>query len=311
MKAKTLIAIPVYNSVDFIEKTIESAFNQSVPVNVLVCDNCSTDGTLELLNELKTNKYKDLIIIKYPLNYGRKQNWKICLEFFAKSNYELIKFLFAGDIIYTNCIETVEHYYDLHPDLGALAFPYFFVDNNNRYLSAHKKYYNCILTPREITKINLTKGGILGAIISNVYTKYGVKDFKFDTAFISKLTFDIRVLETTSLFYINKPLADFNLSNRGTFDKANSAKYFLDFSAIEFNELERIKAKDYSLEFNYEQIEQKIIINTLARMLQFIKIESLLHLILISFKTLIIASLKSIKNTPLGVFLKKIKYASR
>ena len=309
MKVKTLIAIPVYNSALFIEKTIESAFNQSVPVDVLVCDNCSTDQTLELLNELKAKKYNELIIIKNPINYGRKENWNICLDFFAKSNYELIKFLFAGDVIYSNCIETVEYFYDLHPDIGALAFPYFFVENNNKYLSAHKKHFNRVLTPKEVTEINLTKGGILGAIISNVYTKYGVKDHKFDTTFGSKLSFDIRVLETTNLFYINTPLADFNLNNRGTFNRANSAKYYLEFSSIEFSELERIIASDSFPEFNYKKIEQKIIINTTVRMLQFIKIESLLPLLFRSFKPLLLAFLNPIKKTKVGTFLRKIKYA--
>lgn len=44
------VVIPTYNRAQFIEKTLESVFEQTYPhYEVIVVDNCSTDNTCELL----------------------------------------------------------------------------------------------------------------------------------------------------------------------------------------------------------------------------------------------------------------------
>ena len=48
------VVMPVYNGERYIGKAIESALGQEVPVEVLVIDDCSADGT-----ELAVMKYMD------------------------------------------------------------------------------------------------------------------------------------------------------------------------------------------------------------------------------------------------------------
>ena len=54
MCKKIEVVMPTYNGVLFVEEQIKSIFNQTIrPSRLLVRDDCSTDGTLELLFCLK------------------------------------------------------------------------------------------------------------------------------------------------------------------------------------------------------------------------------------------------------------------
>ena len=56
-------------------------------------------------------------------NLGRVGNWNRCLDLFAKSNFEYIKFVFSGDVIKPNCVEVLSKYIKKYPDVGSIAFP--------------------------------------------------------------------------------------------------------------------------------------------------------------------------------------------
>lgn len=61
---KISIVLPVYNSVNFIEETLISIFNQEYPnLELIVLDSCSTDGTTEVLKKY-SSKIDQLIIEK-------------------------------------------------------------------------------------------------------------------------------------------------------------------------------------------------------------------------------------------------------
>jgi glycosyltransferase involved in cell wall biosynthesis len=62
---KLLVIVPAYNSQRFIDKTIESLRNQSIPITIVVVDDCSTDDTYKIIS-----KYKDIIILRNSSNMG-------------------------------------------------------------------------------------------------------------------------------------------------------------------------------------------------------------------------------------------------
>lgn len=96
------ILIPVYNRVSIVGATIESAINQTYSnIEIIIVDNCSTDGTWELLQEYV---YKDdrIRIFKNGENIGPVRNWKRCIE---EAKGEYAKLLFSDDLISNNFIE--------------------------------------------------------------------------------------------------------------------------------------------------------------------------------------------------------------
>ncbi len=49
---KVTLVIPCYNAAATIVKAVESALAQTVPVKIIVIDDCSTDNSFELLAAL-------------------------------------------------------------------------------------------------------------------------------------------------------------------------------------------------------------------------------------------------------------------
>jgi glycosyltransferase involved in cell wall biosynthesis len=96
------ILIPVYNRVNLLAETINSAINQTYQnIEIIICDNCSTDGTWELLQ--KYSKIDNRIqIYRNSENIGPVKNWMKCIEY-AKGKYS--KLLFSDDLIKNTFIE--------------------------------------------------------------------------------------------------------------------------------------------------------------------------------------------------------------
>lgn len=295
--SKTLIMIPVYNAEEFMRRTIDSCLNQTLATEVWVVDNCSTDGTQNIVREYeKENNLVKLIV--NDKNYGRVGNWNKCLDLFMESDYEYIKYVFSGDEILPLCIEECEKAFRIDDEIGAIAFPYEFVkEDGSSSISRHSNYSNKLFTSKEITYINLAEGMLLGAIICNIYAKKAIGNFRFDENSISKAKFDIEVLEYSKAYYLDKVLAKFNLDAHRTFNKADSSFGYMEFSFIEIKEYDRISKTDkFKLSENNE-IEQKIIKNCINRQLRFMTISSSIEIL---YKVFAFALKKTIKRIIYG-----------
>ncbi len=96
------ICIPSYNRADLIEETIKSALNQTYRnIEVVVNDNCSTDGTWKLLQELATADSR-IRIFQNDSNLGAVRNWQKVMSH-ASGEYSLI--LWSDDLIKDTFIE--------------------------------------------------------------------------------------------------------------------------------------------------------------------------------------------------------------
>ncbi len=70
MSVDVSVIIPLYNARDFLKFTIDSVLNQTLKnLEVIVVDDCSTDGSLELCRELYGNNER-VRIIQQPKNGG-------------------------------------------------------------------------------------------------------------------------------------------------------------------------------------------------------------------------------------------------
>lgn len=96
------ILIPVFNRFNLIGKTIESALNQSFEeFEIIIVDNCSTDGTWELINDY-AKKDKRIRVFQNQKNIGPVRNWKRCIE---EARGEYSKILFSDDLMSPNYVE--------------------------------------------------------------------------------------------------------------------------------------------------------------------------------------------------------------
>lgn len=96
------IVIPVYNRAALVQRAISSALAQTYrSIEVIVCDNCSTDGTFAVIQEYMR---RDSRVAGYrnSENLGPVKNWIRGIEL---SHGEYIRLLFSDDWIEPQAVE--------------------------------------------------------------------------------------------------------------------------------------------------------------------------------------------------------------
>lgn len=97
------VAIPTFNSSNYIEKALESILCQSYQnIEIYLIDNCSTDDTLKIASQLK-QRYIDttFYIIQNETNIGAEANFNKCLEI---GNGKYIAIYHSDDIYHHNIV---------------------------------------------------------------------------------------------------------------------------------------------------------------------------------------------------------------
>lgn len=110
------IIIPSYNSKSFIAETLASAFNQTHRnFEVIVVDDVSTDGSWELLHELKEKNYRELKILCHENRVNSGESLTRALGF-ANSRGKYIAFLDSDDVFHPNKIKQQVLALESNPD---------------------------------------------------------------------------------------------------------------------------------------------------------------------------------------------------
>jgi glycosyltransferase involved in cell wall biosynthesis len=91
------VCVPVFDAAPYIKQCIKSVLAQEFKDWILlVADNCSTDGTWEILQKFQHPQIK---LFRHPRNLGPVANWNFVLE---KAETEFVCFLGSDDYFYPN-----------------------------------------------------------------------------------------------------------------------------------------------------------------------------------------------------------------
>ena len=105
MKYDVTIGIPVYKSVDFIRRTLESALSQAYSsIEFLIVDDAGCDGSMEVIEGIKREhpRGNDIHIITHPQNMGVSASRNHMID---ESQGQYLYFLDSDDMIAENTIE--------------------------------------------------------------------------------------------------------------------------------------------------------------------------------------------------------------
>ena len=112
---KISVSIPTYNQGQYVEKAILSVYNQTLsPDEIIVSNDCSTDNTMEVLEQLKS-KVPVLKVINQPVNLGINKNVEACLK---AASGEFILRLDSDDFLEPEYIKTVLSLLEEYPEAG-------------------------------------------------------------------------------------------------------------------------------------------------------------------------------------------------
>lgn len=117
MTPKVLVIIVTYNALQWIEKTIESLKASSVPTDIIIIDNCSTDNT----NKYIAETYSDITFVQNATNLGFGQANNIGLKHAISLNYDYVYLLNQDAWIKKDTLEILIHTHQKHPEYGILS----------------------------------------------------------------------------------------------------------------------------------------------------------------------------------------------
>ena len=123
------ILIPNYNYVNWVEQAVDSAVAQTYPnVEVLVSDNCSTDGAWELLNE-RYGAEPRVRLNQNERNLGMAGNFDVVL---AKARGDYVLCLSSDDFLMPNHVELLAAVFHRRPELDIVYSTAYFTNEDGK-----------------------------------------------------------------------------------------------------------------------------------------------------------------------------------
>ncbi len=105
MKYDVTIGIPVYKSVDYIQRSLASALDQTFPsIEFLIIDDGGNDGSIDIVERIKAEHHRgnDIRIIKHEQNRGVAASRNQIID---EASGEYLYFMDSDDVIAENTIE--------------------------------------------------------------------------------------------------------------------------------------------------------------------------------------------------------------
>ena len=128
--SKVSICIPVYNGSDYIAESIHSVLSQTFEdFDLIVCDNCSTDNTGEIVRSFHDPRLR---YVRNAENLGLVGNANHCLEL---SKGEYICIFHHDDVMLPDNLQSKVQLLDEHPDVGFVHSNLIMIDEKGKLLA--------------------------------------------------------------------------------------------------------------------------------------------------------------------------------
>ena len=208
---RVTIAIPLYNKARYIGETLESALRQTYrDIEVLVLDNCSTDGSDAIVTAHHDSRIRT---IRHPENIGMIANFNSAL---AVAEGELVKILCADDLLKPESIaKQVAALDDAGPKAVMAVSQHDFVSAHGRTLirgtgvPGMSGYYEAAEAVRIIRD---AAGNIFGTEAQVLFRKTALADIEWYRDGFTEIDFFLRLLTHGGVVVLPESLSAVRLS---------------------------------------------------------------------------------------------------
>lgn len=126
-KMKVSVLIPTYNNSLTIAETIKSILNQSyTDFELVICDDKSTDSTVNLIRSIKDVRIKLYINEK---NLGCGGNMNACANM---ASGDILVYVCGDDLFDADALKKIYEAFQIAEDIGVVARPYYWFEENFR-----------------------------------------------------------------------------------------------------------------------------------------------------------------------------------
>jgi len=222
---KVSVCIPVYNGSDYIAESIQSVLAQTFEnFHLIVCDNCSTDDTEEIVRNFTDSR---ITYVRNTENLGLVGNANRCLEL---ADGEYVHILHHDDIMLPENLELKVRILDEHPKVGLVHSDVSFIDQEGKHLDltkfdTKKDYVEDGITVFERYIMNMPVGAsfFIGAVLArrDCYVKLGGFNPLIPNVNDSEMW--MRMLLFYDVACVGKPLVKYRLHGMMTSTSINDA----------------------------------------------------------------------------------------
>jgi glycosyltransferase involved in cell wall biosynthesis len=117
---KLSVCVPTYRGERFIEESLVSVASQGLPnLQIIVCDDCSNDRTLQIARGVSA-RYPEVewLIRENRSRLGMTENWNACV---ALARGEFVKMMGQDDILFPDCLAEQVRILTEHPSVSIVA----------------------------------------------------------------------------------------------------------------------------------------------------------------------------------------------
>ena len=176
------ICIPSYNSEKYILETVMQALDQTWPnLEVVVVDDCSTDGTVEKLKKIHDYRFR---LVENKKNLGMAGNWNECIKA-CRGQY--IKLIPADDLLYPTCIARSVQYLIKHPDVTLVSVGTDLINDKGKRIGSYAHWPTEGVFPgRKIAKASVMLNNFYGNPVAMMFRR---EDFFKTGGFDAKIPY--------------------------------------------------------------------------------------------------------------------------
>lgn len=135
-RLKISIALATYNGANYLKEQLDSYLAQDrLPDEVVVCDDASTDQTIEILEAFKSAAPFQTKIIRNVTNHGYTKNFEKALSLCSG---DVVLFSDQDDVWFEGKISCIECVFNEHPECSVIIHDGELVDENLEFTGATK-----------------------------------------------------------------------------------------------------------------------------------------------------------------------------
>lgn len=226
--SKVSVCMPVYNGADYIADSIKSVLTQTYEnLNLIVCDNCSTDSTEEIVRNFKDPR---LTYVRNIKNLGLVGNHNHCLEL---ADGEYVYFLHHDDIMLPDNLALKVCLLDEHQRVGLVHSDVLFIDKDGKLLDlskfdAKRNYIENGIKVFEKYILDMPVGArfFIGAVLARRECYLNLGGFNPIIPNVNDSEMWLRMLLFYDVACIGKPLVKYRLHNMMTSTSINDSGGF-------------------------------------------------------------------------------------
>lgn len=149
LPAAISVCVPTYFGAKYIAACLTSVASQKgVSLQIVVCDDMSSDGTLDIVRKTaEAHPEVEWVIRRNPQRLGMVENWNVCVNL---ARFPFIKMMGQDDILFQGCLARQAEILQAHPSASLVASRRIIINSAGRkLLYAPAPFEEGLLTGRE------------------------------------------------------------------------------------------------------------------------------------------------------------------